>query len=217
MGIAGRQGAFAEYVCLPVQNLHEVPATVDDDAAAFVEPLAAAHEILEQVPNPVGQRVAVVGDGRLGILCAQVLSRAGADVFVVGRHRRKLSLLARMGIATHHVGADALEQVELAVEASGSPSGLETALSLLRPRGTLILKSTYAGLAPLDLSPIVVNELTVMGSRCGPFSNAIDALARGDIRVHELIDARYSLDDAVAAMQHAARPGVLKVLLTMDT
>lgn len=216
-GILGRPGAFADFLALPLANLHLVPDSLTDEEAVFVEPLAAAFAILEQVTIPPGMRVVVLGDGRLGNLCAQVLRAAGADVLVVGKHRRKRDLLAGLGIAA--VAPDdpsGLGEADLVVEATGSPSGLAAALAIVRPRGALILKSTFAPPAPVDLSPVVVNEITVLGSRCGPFERAIDALTTGQIHVGGLLDAMYPLSRGPEAMRRAAERGVLKVLLTTE-
>jgi threonine dehydrogenase-like Zn-dependent dehydrogenase len=216
LGILNRAGAFADFVTLPYGNLHEVPVAIEDERAVFVEPLAAAFQMLEQVQVRAGTAAAVIGDGRLGNLCAQVLANAGADVSVFGRHRRKLALLARLGLETMEPGDASAHRFDLVIEATGSPSGLTAALDRVRPRGTLILKSTYAGAAPVDLSPAVVNEITIVGSRCGPFERAIDALGRREVDVEPMVDAVYQLEDGVAAMERAAASGTLKVLLRME-
>jgi 2-desacetyl-2-hydroxyethyl bacteriochlorophyllide A dehydrogenase len=214
VGILGRPGAFAEFLSVPVSTLHRVPHSVEDERAVFVEPLAAAFRILEQVTVGPEDRVAVLGDGRLGILCARVLARTGGRVTAVGKHREKLGLLARSGVTTVLAGAEAgAERFDLVVEATGTSGGFERALEMVRPLGTLVLKSTAADPATLDLAPVVVKEVRVIGSRCGPFPTAIDALARDRVEVRDLITARYRLEDAVAAFQRAQAPGVLKVLL----
>lgn len=218
LGIVGRDGAFAEYLALPAENLLVVPDSVSTDAATFVEPLAAALEIREQVRVRPSDRVLVVGDGKLGQLIARSFASSGCELLVVGRHRRKLALLADAGIAAR----DATEGAELpprsydaAVECTGSPQGFATALEALRPRGTLVMKSTYAGTLTFDAARVVVDELTLVGSRCGPFRPALRLLAEGAVDPTPLIDARYPLADGVAALEHAQRPGVLKVLLEM--
>lgn len=216
IGMLGHPGAFADYLTVPVQNLHAVPPSVSTDDAVFVEPLAAAFEILEQIDIGPADRVVVLGDGRLGNLCAQAIASAGVDVLSVGRHTRKLDILSGLGIRTAMADED-LPEADIVVEATGSPSGLDVALRVLRPRGTLVLKSTVAGTSEVDLSRIVVKELRVIGSRCGPFVRAIDALATGAVQVAPLVEAQYSLDKGVAAIHRAAAPGVLKVLLAMDT
>ncbi|TMA39501.1 MAG: alcohol dehydrogenase [Deltaproteobacteria bacterium] len=209
LGIAGADGAFAELTVLPARNLHRVPDSVPDRAAVFVEPLAAACEVLEQVPVGPGLRAVVLGDGKLGLLVAQALAGAGADVVLVGHHEKKLPLAQRLGIAT---GAG-VPGADLVVDATGSPGGLAAALALVRPRGTIVLKTTVAGEHRLDLAPAVINEVTVVGSRCGPFAPALAALASGRTSVAPLIDAVYPLDDAVGAFARAAEPGVLKILI----
>jgi len=209
LGIVGADGAFADLVVLPARNLHRVPDSVPDRAAVFVEPLAAAFEVLEQVPVGPGVRAVVLGDGKLGVLVAQVLVGAGAGVVLVGHHAEKLARARRLGIATGPAGAGA----DLVVDATGAPGGLAAALALVRPRGTIVLKTTVAGEHRLDLAPAVINEVTVVGSRCGPFAPALAALAGGRIAVAPLVDAVYPLDDAVGAFTRAAEPGVLKVLI----
>lgn len=213
LGIAGRPGAFAEYLTLPTENLHGVPDTVPDDEAVFTEPLAAAFEIPAQVHLRPDDHVVVLGDGKLGLLCAQVLALTGCRLTVLGRHPNKLALLAARGLRT--AGPDDLpdRRADVVVECTGSPAGFELARRLLRPRGTLVMKSTYAGTVTVDMSRLVVDEITLVGSRCGPFPAALDALARRLVDVRALIHARYPLAQALAAMEHAQRPGVLKVLL----
>jgi threonine dehydrogenase-like Zn-dependent dehydrogenase len=215
LGIVGRHGCFAEYLTLPVANLHAIPDHVADDAATFVEPLAAAFRIPQQVALASGDRALVVGDGKLGLLIAQTLALSGAEVLVVGRHPSKLALLAGRGIATA-VGADfEPRSFDVAVDAAGNAEGFATALSGLRPAGTLVLKSTYAGRLTCDASALVVDEIRVVGSRCGPFDRALEALAIGEVDVAPLIQARFPLTEGLAAMAEAARPGRLKVLLEM--
>jgi len=214
LGIVGRHGAFADYLTLPVENLHVVPDEVSTDAATFAEPLAAALEIQEQVPLHPGDRVLVVGDGKLGQLVAQTLSLAPCDLLVTGRHPGKLALLARRGIRTGGPETMAPGGFDVVVECTGNPDGLRVALSAARPRGTVVLKSTYAGAVTLEASTVVVNELTLVGSRCGPFAPALRLLAERRVDVEPLIHARYPLRDGLAAFEHAARPGVLKVVLT---
>jgi threonine dehydrogenase-like Zn-dependent dehydrogenase len=214
LGILGRDGAFAECLSLPVENLHAVPDAVADETAVFAEPVAAALEIQEQVPIGAGDRVVVVGDGRLGNLVAQTLALTGCDLLAVGRHPAKLDLLASRGIRTGGAADVPPRRADVAVECTGAPEGFELARKALRPRGTLVLKSTYAGTPALNLSPIVVDEVTVVGSRCGPVDAALRLLASGRIDATSLVHARYPLRDAVQAFAHAARPGVLKVLVT---
>ena len=213
MGILGADGAFAEYVAVPTANLHLVPDGVADEAAVFCEPLAAAFEILEQVPAVAQARCVVLGDGKLGLLAAQVLAAAGARVLAVGRHRDKLAILRHRGIETATVDEWDRARADVVVEATGSADGFAQAVAATRPRGTLVLKSTVAHTAPLNLAPVVIDELTMVGSRCGPFAPALDALARGTVDVRALISARRPLRDGVEALRMAAQPGVMKVLL----
>ena len=216
LGIAGRHGAFAEYLILPIENLHAVPDAVSTDAAVFTEPLAAALEIQQQVAIQPGDRILVVGDGKLGQLVAQSLALTGCALSVTGRHDAKLGLLAARGIDTRPAGAVDSGAFDVAVECTGNPEGFRIAQRALRPRGTLVLKSTYAGALTLDASAVVVNELTLVGSRCGPFVPALALLENGRVSVEPLIHARYSLARAVAAFEHAQRPGVLKVLVEVS-
>jgi threonine dehydrogenase-like Zn-dependent dehydrogenase len=214
MGIVGADGAFADEVLVPAANLHLVPDGVSDEAAVFAEPLAAAFEVLAQVHVVPGASAVVLGDGKLGLLVASVLHQAGAQVTCVGRHARKLEHLARAGVATALM-ADFTPRgrVDLVVEATGSREGLARAVALVRPRGTLVLKSTVADAHELSLAPLVIDEITVVGSRCGPFAPALAALAARRVDVAALVDAVYTLDDAAAAIAHAGRAGTLKVLL----
>jgi threonine dehydrogenase-like Zn-dependent dehydrogenase len=222
LGIIGRDGAFAEYLALPLENLHGVPDAVANRDAVFTEPLAAALEILEQVHIAPDSRVVVVGDGRLGQLIARTLALTGCDLTVLGRHESKLALLAAAGAGKPRLADEAtlaqLAQapVDVVVEATGRVEGFAAARQLVRPGGTLVLKSTFAGkTTPVDLSGLVVDEVQVMGSRCGPFAPALRLLESGRMQVQPLIDAEYPLDAAEAALEHAGRRGVLKVLLHM--
>ena len=213
MGILNADGAFAEYVAVPLANLHAVPDGVADEAAVFAEPLAAAFEIVEQVRIAPGQRCVVLGDGKLGLLAAQVLAQAGARVLAVGKHPAKLAILARRGIETVRLDAWDRARADVVVEATGSAAGLALAVAATRPRGILVLKSTVAAPAAFNPAPLVIDEITVVGSRCGPFEPALNALAAGTVDVTGLIAARHSLCDGVAALRHAAQPGLLKVLI----
>ena len=218
LGIRGRDGVLAEYFCLPAGNLHLVPDEMPDRVAVFTEPLAAACQILEQVHVQPSDRVVVLGDGKLGLLVAQVLALTGCDLIAVGRHPEKLAILAdalggRAGIATQPGEQVQPGSIDLVVECTGRPEGFRAARRLIRPRGTLILKSTYHGLVPTDLSGLVVDEIRVVGSRCGPFPAALRLLARQLVDVTPLIAAEYSLDQALAAFEHAGRRGTLKVLV----
>jgi threonine dehydrogenase-like Zn-dependent dehydrogenase len=220
LGIRGRDGAFSEYLSLPPQNLLIVPDNVSDRQAVFTEPLAAALEILDQVEIRAAHRVAVLGDGKLGQLISRVVARTGCELTLVGKHEAKLELAARAGVNTAKLGApDAIEtalasRFDFVIEASGSPAGFRLALDLIRPRGAIILKSTFRGAAPFDTSRIVVNEISVIGSRCGRFETALRLLESGGVDLEPLISREYHLADGVEAMAEAERPGTLKILLT---
>jgi len=214
LGIAGRDGAFAEYLTLPVRNLYPVPDSIPDEIAVFAEPLAAACEILQQVHVRPTDRVVVLGDGKLGLLCAQTLALTGCDLTVVGRHQDKLDILARRGIPTLLEETGVEPGADVVVETTGNPGGYAAARRLVRPRGVIVLKSTYHGALDADLTMAVVNEITLVGSRCGPFAPALRLLERGLVDVLPLIHARYPLSEALVAFEHAARPGTLKVLIT---
>ena len=217
LGILNRDGAFADLVRLPAVNLHVLPAMVDDDQAVFVEPLAAAFQVLKQVKLDERKWVTVLGDGRLGLLVAQVLRESGAPVRVIGRHPDKLALCEKWSIRSRPLG-DVVPRhdQDVVVDCTGSAAGFETAMQMVRPRGTIVLKSTAAEGKPLNLAPLVIDEVNVVGSRCGPFREAIRALAEKRIDVASLIHRRVKLDQGVAAIELAGRPGVLKVLLTME-
>jgi threonine dehydrogenase-like Zn-dependent dehydrogenase len=213
MGIVNADGAFTDYVSVPVENLHLVSDNISDEEAVFTEPLAAAFEILTQIQLDPGDDVLVLGDGKLGNLCAQVLRLTGAKITALGKHADKLALIKKAGVRTILLSDWQAKLFDVVVEATGSASGFELALSAVRPRGTLVLKSTIAGNHQTSLAPVVINEINVIGSRCGPFSDALAALAVKQIAVTPLIEKVYSLDDGVAAMTHAARPGARKILL----
>jgi threonine dehydrogenase-like Zn-dependent dehydrogenase len=212
-GIRERDGVFAEFVCLPLLNLHAVPNSVPDDAAVFCEPLAAALEVVQQVPVTPDQRALVIGAGRLGQLIARVLRLSGCELAVVARHTRQRALLEAVGV--RWVGEDAVADAhaDLVVEATGSPSGFALARRAVRPRGTILLKSTYQGLLEADFSSLVVDEISLIGSRCGPFPAALRLLSQGLVEPAPLIDARFALADGLAALRRAAKPGVMKVLI----
>lgn len=213
MGILNADGCLAEYVAIPVANLHPVPDSVSDDEAVFTEPLAAALEILAQVHLQPTDEVLVLGDGKLGLLCAQVLQSTGAGVRVVGKHPKKLAWLHTWGITTTPLADWQPCQVDVVIEATGSSAGLALALEAVRPRGTLVLKSTVAAPHHLSLAPLVINEITVIGSRCGRFPPALRALAQRRIAVTPLIDRIYPLTAGPEAVTHAAQPGTCKILL----
>jgi threonine dehydrogenase-like Zn-dependent dehydrogenase len=221
LGIVGRDGAFAETLTLPSENLLTVPDGVPDEAAVFAEPLAAAFEILEQVKIPAGARVGVLGDGRLGLLCAFALASAGGRVTLLGRHAEKLALAEKRGIDTLRSEADGLPAElrrcqDVVVEATGSATGLFTALDWVRPRGTLVLKTTTHDVPPASLARIVIDEITVVGSRCGRFAPALDALASGRVDPSDLVEAVYPLSQGERAFEHAGRRGVRKILLRVE-
>lgn len=212
LGILGRDGAMADQVRVPTCNLHAIPDAVEDRAAVFVEPLAAAFRILEQIPIQAGDDVAVLGDGKLGMLCAWVLRGAGARVTLIGKYPEKL-VLAGEGIEAILLDATAGRRFSIVVDATGNPSGFATALGLVRAEGTVVLKTTIAGEHAMSLAPIVIDEVRVIGSRCGPFAPAIAAMADGSIDVTSLIGAVYPLDHAEAAFQAAGERGARKILL----
>ena len=213
MGILGADGAFAEFVSVPVPNLYVVSESVSDEEAVFTEPLAAAFEIVEQVQFNLGDEVLVLGDGKLSFLCAQVLRLASANVALVGKHPDKLKLIKRSGVRTMLLSDWTPRQFDIVVEATGSPSGLQLAMSAVRPRGTLVLKTTIAGEHKASLAPLVINEITVVGSRCGPFAPALDALRERSVSVTPLIEKVYPLSEGVEAVAHAGSPGARKILL----
>jgi len=238
LGIVNRDGAFAEYLTLPAENLHAVPGNVTNDEAVFTEPLAAALEIQEQIEVAPSQRVLVVGDGKLGQLIARSLAPVGCELLVVGHHEEKLQRLETLGIATvlrrtsdgstdqkgpapdrrgdepqSEPGPALDRHFDIAVECTGNPAGFETARRALRPRGTLVMKSTYAGDLTFNASAAVVDEITLMGSRCGPFATALKMIESRGVEVADLIDARFALADAVAAFERAQQPRALKVIL----
>src|SRR5947209_7998927 len=217
LGILNHDGAFAEFVRLPASNLHVVPRQVDDDAATFVEPLAAAFQILKQINLDARKWVTVLGDGRLGLLVAQVLCDAGCPVRVIGRHPEKLALCEKWSIRSRPLEDIApRHDQDVVVDCTGSASGIELALQMVRPRGTIVLKTTAAAGKPLNLAPVVIDEINIIGSRCGPFREAIRALTEKRVDVTSLIHRRMKLEQGVEAMELAGRPGVLKVILTVE-
>jgi threonine dehydrogenase-like Zn-dependent dehydrogenase len=218
LGIVGRDGAFAEFLQLPIENLHRVPDEIADEEAVFTEPLAAAYGITEQVRLDRQTRTVVIGDGKLGLLCAQALSITGAPITLIGKHDNKLEIAQRRGIETvrleEFLASDELKRAfDVAVEASGSASGFEIALAALRPRGKLVLKSTFHGDTSFNAARIVVDEVSIIGSRCGRFPPALDLLRRKAVDVKSLISEEYRLVDGLEAMARAAERGVLKILL----
>ncbi len=217
IGIDGHDGCFADLVAVPEQNLHEVPASLSDQEAVFTEPLAAAYQVIKQCPIETRERVTVLGSGRLGLLVVQVLASTGCKLDVVGRNAKTLEFCEKKGIQATPV-ADLAPKADrdVVVDCTGSPDGFELAMRLARPRGTIVLKSTYAKPAKLNLAPAVVNEITVLGSRCGPFSDALSALARKQIDVLSMISREFELDRGLEAVQAAADPSNIKVLLKVN-
>jgi 2-desacetyl-2-hydroxyethyl bacteriochlorophyllide A dehydrogenase len=212
LGIRGRNGAFAEFLALPLRNLHRVPPRISDDTAVFTEPLAAALDVLEHIDVKGCDRILVVGDGKLAQLVCRVLALEGAGVDVVGRHRRKLERLEGAS-RIFHAKPPPTRVYDVAVDCSGNPAALSAALHALRPRGTVVMKSTCATAATLDAAKLVVDELRLVGSRCGPFQPALELLAAGRVNPEPLVDGHYALEASMEALEHSRQPGVLKILL----
>jgi threonine dehydrogenase-like Zn-dependent dehydrogenase len=214
LGILNRDGVFAEYISLPERNLHVLPDSVTDEQAVFIEPIAAAFEIKEQISLKPDWRVAIVGDGRLSQLIASVLKTSCSNITCFGRHEKKLQRLQKLGIKTKiGIETDDEHDFDLVVEATGSNSGFLDSMKIVKPKGNVVLKSTIASKENIDLTPAVVNEITLVGSRCGPFRPAINALASGIISVDGLIDSEYPLEKFQEALNHAKEPNALKVVL----
>ena len=214
LGILNHDGAFADLIAVPQRNLHLVPDSMTDDVAVFTEPVAAALQIPAQMEVRRTDRVIVLGDGRLGNLCAQVLAGLSDHVLVVGKHEEKLALLGTLGISTAllaDVGTD--RSADIVIDVTGSETGIPTAMTLVRPRGTIVLKTTVAGTQTLAWAPFVIDEVTLMGSRCGPFDQALEALASGRVNVNSMISGRFDLSQGVEALDYARTRPVLKVLL----
>ena len=217
LGILNHDGAFADRIAVPQRNLHVVPDSIPDEVAVFTEPVAAAFQIPAQIDVGTDDGIIVLGDGRLGNLCAQVLARRSSRVTVVGKHREKLAILDAMGIETAML-SDTLPQrrADIVVDCTGSETGLPTALRLVRPRGTIVLKTTVAGVQTLAWAPFVIDEIMLVGSRCGPFAQALAALEDGSVNVRPLISERVSLSDGLLALERAQVKGVLKVLIDVS-
>jgi alcohol dehydrogenase len=214
LGIVKHPGAFREFLTLPICNLHRVPDSISTEHGVFIEPVAAACEILDQVKIPKGDRVALLGDGKLGLLIAQVLQAHGARVHLFGRHREKMRMVEKAGVTTELLPKRLPERAYgWVVDATGSSEGLLAAVTMCKPRGTIVLKSTVHGLVTIDTAPVIVNEITLVGSRCGRFEPAIRLLASGKIEVAEMISDEFALHRAPKAFAQAAKKGVLKVLL----
>lgn len=214
LGISGDyDGAFAEVFRLPVRNLHQVPDGLSDRAAVFTEPLAAACEIMQQVNFVAGAKTAVVGVGKLGLLVLQVLNAHGIETCGIVRHPHQASLLAKWDIPAFELDRIEPASVDVVVDCTGQGSGFDDALKLVKPRGTLVLKSTYHGMTSANLTQVVVNEITLVGSRCGPFDKALQLLDRGLIDTQSLIEEVFSLEDYDEAFDRARQPGTLKLML----
>jgi alcohol dehydrogenase len=213
LGIVKQPGAFREFLTLPERNLHRVPREISSEEAVFIEPLAAACEILDQVRIPAGTPVAVLGDGKLGLLASQVLQAHGAEVHQYGRHADKLRIARQMGVSTELAKKLPVAKYEFVVEATGSSEGLRQAVQMTQPRGTVVMKSTLHGLVGIDSAPVIVNEITLVGSRCGRFEPALRLLKNRKVRVDGMISEVLPLQNAPRAFQDAAKSGVLKVLL----
>ena len=213
LGILNRDGAFAEYVALPEENLHMVPTTIRDDAAVFAEPLAAAFRILEQVNITAEDRVIVLGDGKLGQLIAQVIGGVTRNLICVGKHGWKLDLLQKTNIAVAHMDDPMERGADYVIEATGSYIGFARALELVRPEGAVILKTTVAHPTALDLSLPVINEVSIIGSRCGPFRPALDALAKMNVDVRHMVTETFELREGLRALRRASDADVMKILL----
>ena len=216
IGIDGRDGCFADLVAVPERNLHLVPDVLSDEEAVFVEPLAAAYQVLVQCRIDRRAKVSVVGSGRLGVLMAQVLATTGCNLIVIGRNRKKLLLCEKKGIQGVHVD-DVVPRNDrdFVIDCSGSPAGLDLAMQLVRPRGTIVLKSTFVGADSPNLAPVVVNEVNLLGSRCGPFTEAINALARQAVEVRSMISRTFPIERAVEAFEACSNPDNMKILLSM--
>jgi len=216
LGILNKDGAFAEYLTLPEDNLHIVPDTVSDDEAVFTEPLAAAYEILEQTAIGPDDRVCVLGDGKLGLLVSQALSTTRCKLILVGHHRENLSMMEELGIKTKLSSSFEETGFDIVVDCTGSRSGMELAMNIIKPRGKIILKTTMAKKSQIDLNSLVVNELSLIGSRCGSFQPSLNSIASRTVDLYPLISDTIALENGVRAFDVASRKGVLKVILRVD-
>ena len=215
LGILKKDGAFSEYVTLPLRNLHLIPDSISNEEAVFVEPLAAAFEILQQVKLTEEDKVCVFGDGKLGLLVGQVLSLTGCDLTVIGRHQEKLSILEKRGIKTS-LKKDTKDSFDVVIDCSGSPSGLKDALRVALPKAKVVLKTTLAQRESIDLNNVVINEISLIGSRCGPFAPAIKALQNKTVDVRPLISGSYPIEEGIAAFHKASQKGILKIILKLE-
>ncbi len=213
LGIVKHPGAFAEFLTLPDKNLHLVPSEIPDEEAVMIEPLAAARGILDQIIINMGQSVAVLGDGKLGLLVAQALHADGARVTVFGHHSKKLAIVAARGMEVSAWGPYSWHRFPMVVECTGSAAGLSTAIEMVEPRGTVIMKSTVHEKVTMDMAPVIVNEIALIGSRCGRFDPAIQLLKEKKVDVRSMLSAEFPLNEAPVAFAEAARKGILKVLL----
>lgn len=213
LGIFGKNGAFADYLTMPIRNLYLIPDEIETYQATFIEPLAAALEIQQQINILPHHKVLVLGDGKLGNLITQTLQLTQCELWLVGRHPEKYLPFAEKGVTVGNEEIIKPQYFDIVIEATGKADGFKAAVSALRPRGTLVLKSTYSGTININMAPIVVNEITIIGSRCGPFSLAIELLSKKKIDINPLIDEVYPLLDAIEAFSHAAKPGAKKILL----
>ncbi len=212
LGILNKNGAFAEYITLPVRNLHLVPDIITDEDAVFIEPLAAAFEIIQQVKIKSTSKAAILGDGKLGLLVAQVLSLAGCRPIVLGHHKKKLSILEKRGIRIS-INKKIKYKFDFVVDCTGSATGFKNALNLIKPKGTIILKTTLAKRESVDLNKIVIDEINLIGSRCGPFRPAIQALKKKEVDVRPLISKISLLEDGVDAFKYACQKDMIKIIL----
>jgi len=217
LGISGRNGAFAEYLTLPVENLHIIPEGLTDEEAAFTELVAAACEIPERIKIRRGDKVLVLGDGRLAAMVTQVLAQRTAHLAVLGINRRKLSVMRKLGFKAYAMNRakEFMRAQDFVVDCTGSPSGLPLAAKLARPRGTIVLKSTYHGNLDWNPAPLAVDEITVVGSRCGPFERALELLRKGKVKVLPFVSAAYALEHWERAFRTARRADTFKVLIRM--
>lgn len=216
LGILKKDGAFADYITLPVRNLHRIPDSISDDEAVFVEPVAAAFEILDQVKITSRHKVAVLGDGKLGLLVSQVIASTGCDMTAVGKHPEKLAILDEMGIKTELKSKFRDSGFDVVIDCTGSGTGIDTALEIVKPRGNVIMKTTVARRGAVDLNRVVVNEIIITGSRCGPFKPAINAIRSGDVNINPLISSRFSMEEWEKAFQAARKKGSLKVIIEVS-
>ncbi len=216
LGILNKDGAFAEYVTLPVRNLHKIPNSISDEEAVFIEPLAAAYEIIGQVGISSSDKVCVLGDGKLGLLVAQVIATAGCKLTAIGRHREKLSILDEIGINTGLSLEFKERDFDIVIDCTGSPAGIRTALQIVKPRGRIVLKTTVANKILIDMNQFVINEINLIGSRCGPFRPAIKAIRSRQIDLYPLISYIYPIEEGLKAFQHASSKNALKVILRIS-